>query len=509
MELDDDVCDRARLARDARFDGQFFIAVRSTRVYCRPICPSRTARRENVRYFRTAEEAVTAGYRPCLRCRPETAPGTPAWNGTSATVARALRLMTEGEMPEWSIGALSRRLGISPRHLDRLFQLHLGASPIAIAKTWRVHFAKELISDTDLPMFRVAAASGFRSVRRFNSSIHETYGRTPSELRGRGRVTAAAAADEYVFRLPYRPPYDWDSFLAFLAVRATPGVEEVVNGTYRRTFALRGRHGILEIRHVDSARALEARVRFPEPASLLPIVLRLRGMFDVGADPRAIAEHLRADPLLRPLVARHPGLRVPGAWDGFELAVRAVLGQQVSVAAASTLAGRIARAHGEPLTIPDSGGLTVVFPTPRALAAATLTGMPRTRAAAISALAAAADSGRLTFSDSDPEVLAGLSAIRGIGEWTAQYVAMRALRQPDAFPADDLVLLRMAGGGDATTAAALIKRAEPWRPWRAYAAIHLWRAAGDPAAESRRHAGSTSRARPAASVSIPRSAESR
>jgi AraC family transcriptional regulator, regulatory protein of adaptative response / DNA-3-methyladenine glycosylase II len=288
-----------------------------------------------------------------------------------------------------------------------------------------------------------------------------------------------------VFRLPYRPPYDWESLLAFLSSRAIPGVEEVVSGVYRRSFALEGRQGVLEVRREKDAHSLEARVRCKEPLSLLPIVTRLRALFDLDADPAAIARRLRRDLLLRRLVREYPGLRVPGAWDGFELAVRAILGQQVSVAAASTLAGRLARKFGEPLDTGDMGGLTTVFPTAEALAAARPRGMPAVRSRAIRSLARAVVSGRVALSPSEAGLgsLARLALIPGIGDWTAQYIAMRAFRQPDAFPANDLVLLRAAGGGGPLTAAALRRRAESWRPWRAYAALYLWRAAAGLAGE--------------------------
>lgn len=481
VELNARVCDRARIARDSRFDGRFFIGVLSTGIYCRPICPSPTSRSINVRYFRSAEEAAAAGFRPCLRCRPESAPGTPAWNGTSTTVSRALRLISEGSLQDHGVAELSERLGVSARHLHRLFLTHLGASPIAVANTRRLLFAKQLISDTNLSMSQVAQASGFRSVRRFNDSIRRLYGRTPSDLRRLRPVVLRAREDEYVFHLPYSLPYDWESLLAFLGKRAIPGVEEVVSGAYRRTFAHRGQQGILEIRDEKSVQALEARIRFTEPLSLLPIVTRLREMFDLAADTVAIAEHFRRDPLLARLVKKYPGLRVPGAWDRFELAVRAILGQQVTVAGASTLAGRIAQKFGEPLSVPDTGGLTVVFPSARALAVARLEGMPRARAGAIRRLATAVVSGRINFGGSEEATMTSLTRMSGIGEWTAQYIAMRALRQPDAFPANDLVLLRAAGRGFPLTAAALRERGERWRPWRAYAAIYLWRAAADEA----------------------------
>ena len=482
MELDEKTCEQARLTHDARFDGRFFIGVTSTGIYCRCICPTPSAKRQNVRYYPTAAAAAEAGFRPCLRCRPETAPGTPAWNGTSATVSRGLRLISEGALDEDSVEDLSARLGVSPRHLHRLFLQHLGASPIAVAQTRRLHFAKQLISDTNLPMAQVALASGFQSIRRFNATFSKLYGRTPTELR---RLQKAAASStetgEYVFRLTYRPPYDWKALLAFLTARTTPGLEAVVDGAYRRSIAFDGQQGVLEVRQLKSANALEAHVFFPDPARLLQIVTRLRAMFDIAADPAIIARHLRGDPLLAPHLKRHAGLRVPGAWDGFELAVRAILGQQVTVRGATTLAGRLAQVFGEPLTCSNTLGLTHVFPQPAVLAKAKLSGLPQTRALSIRSLAQATLAGTMTFDNRLPgsELLARFTSIKGIGDWTAHYVAMRALGDPDAFPASDLVLLRMAGEAKTLTPAALLKRAEAWRPWRAYAAMVLWRAAAD------------------------------
>jgi len=480
--LDPRICERARLARDPHFDGRFFIGVTSTGIYCRPICPSPSAKRIHVRYFPTAAAAAEAGFRPCLRCRPEVAPGTPAWNGTSATVSRGLKLIAAGALDEDSVDTLAARLGVSARHLHRLFLQHLGAPPIAVAQTRRLHFAKQLISDTHLPMAQVALASGFQSIRRFNDVVHKLYGRAPSELRRlRQASTSRTSAGEYVFRLAYRPPYDWNALLEFLAVRATPGVEEVRDGVYRRSLVSRDQHGVLEVRALSRERALEMRIRFPESACLLQIVTRVRAMFDLAADPAAIARHLRHDPLLGPLVKRHPGLRVPGAWDGFELAVRAVLGQQVTVRGATTLAGRLVQAYGKPLQQPDTGGLTHLFPSAQSLAGARLQGLPAARVRSIQLLAQAVAAGELSFAGGvpDEEFFARFQSIAGIGEWTAQYVAMRAFNEPDAFPAADLVLLRAIGNGRALTAAALLKRAESWRPWRAYAAMHLWRAVAD------------------------------
>ncbi|MGA9852921.1 MAG: AlkA N-terminal domain-containing protein [Gammaproteobacteria bacterium] len=485
-QLDPRICDRARLARDPHFDGRFFIGVTSTGIYCRPICPTPHAKRLNVRYFPSAAAAAEAGFRPCLRCRPETAPGTPAWNGTSATVSRGLRLISEGALDKDSVDALSARLGVSARHLHRLFLQHLGAPPIAVAQTRRLHFAKQLISDTGLPMTQVALASGFKSIRRFNDIFHKLYGRAPSELR-RLNHTARPGAEEgqYVFRLAYRPPYDWTSLLAFLAPRATPGIEEVAQGAYRRSIVFKKQHGILEVRLLKRTHALEAHIRFPEPACLLQIVTRVRVLFDLTADPAVIARHFRRDLLLGPMVKRYPGLRVPGAWNGFELAVRAVLGQQVTVRGATTLAGRLVQAYGEPLALTDTGGLTHVFPQAHVLADADLTGMPRSRADSIRSLAQAVAASELSFDASVPDegFLKRLTNIKGIGDWTAQYVAMRAFTEPDAFPASDLVLLRAANTGNALTPARLLKLAEVWRPWRAYAAMYLWRAASDQTAK--------------------------
>ncbi|MHB8424823.1 MAG: AlkA N-terminal domain-containing protein [Gammaproteobacteria bacterium] len=481
MELDEQTCEQARLTHDPRFDGRFFIGVTSTGIYCRSICPTPPAKRQHVRYFPTAAAAAEAGFRPCLRCRPEVAPGTPAWNGTSATVSRGLRLIAAGALDEDDVETLATRLGISSRHLDRLFMQHLGASPVAVAQTRRLHFAKQLISDTDLPMAQVALTSGFQSIRRFNDTFRKLYGRSPTELR-RLRKAALPSAEQgrYVFQLAYRPPYDWESLLAFLAARATPGVEQVVDGGYRRSIAFRNQQGILEVRRADGAHALQVRINFPEPACLLQIVARVRDMFDLAADPALITRHFRGDVLLARLVKRHPGLRVPGHWDGFELAVRAILGQQVTVRGATTLAGRLVQSHGEPLEFRDSG-LTHVFPRAEALADAKLAGLPQSRVRSIRALAQAVAAGRLVFDYrlASQKLLAQFAEIEGIGNWTTQYVALRALNEPDAFPAGDLVLRRMLGARQPLTESAVLKRAEGWRPWRAYAAMHLWRAAAE------------------------------
>ncbi len=470
----EDVFERARLSRDARFDGRFFIGVRTTGVYCRPICPANPPRRENVTFFPTAAAAGEAGYRPCLRCRPECAPGSPAWAGTSTTVQRGLRLIAEGALDEGNVDSLAERLGVTGRHLRRLFARHVGASPLAVAHTQRLHFAKQLVDETALPMQAISVAAGFGSVRRFNDTFRKTYGRPPRDLR-RGRGAQQNDASLCV-RLPYRAPYDWRRMLAFLAARATPGVEQVVDERYGRTVVVDGSPGSIEVRDVGGALSLT--VLGPRTEALFGIVQRVRGLFDVDAPVGDIGEQLATDATLRRLLERNPGVRVPGAWDGWELTVRAVLGQQVSVKAATTFAGRIAERYGEPVELDGFPGARL-FPTPQRLARARLerVGIVGTRAQTIRDLARAVLGGCVSFAASqDVEKFgAALSSIRGIGEWTTQYVAMRVLKDPDAFPASDLGLLRAFGANSTRLRPAeLLARAEHWRPWRAYAALLIW-----------------------------------
>ncbi|HVO13934.1 MAG TPA: AlkA N-terminal domain-containing protein [Alphaproteobacteria bacterium] len=496
MDLDHDACYRALRTRDARFDGRLFVGVRTTGIYCRPICPARTPKRENVTFFPTAAAAQEAGFRPCLRCRPETSPDLGAWRGTSNTVARALALIEAGALDEADVAGLADRLGVGERQLRRLFRQHLGASPVAVAQTRRVLLAKQLIHETRLPMTEVALASGFGSVRRFNETFRQLFGRPPRALRRSTSADQAAAEAGCVsVRLPYRAPYDWDAMLAFLAARAIPGVEVVDGRRYARSIALGGARGILTVEPAAGNRAQVA-VRFPRLDALPTIIARVRRVFDLAADPLAIGAHLAQDPALAPLVAARPGLRVPGAWDGFELAVRAVLGQQITVVAATGLAGRLVRTFGEklPEALGAPAGLTHVFPTPARLAGADIAslGMPRARAAALAALAAAAAADANLFGPraSLEDAIARLRALAGIGEWTAQYIAMRELREPDAFPAADIGLLRAMADPDGRrpAPAALLARAEAWRPWRAYAALHLWAAdAPKAASQETRH----------------------
>lgn len=491
MSLDPATCYRALRARDRRFDGRFFVGVRTTGVYCRPICPARTPLRANIDFYACAAAAEAAGLRPCKRCRPETSPGTPAWLGSSAVVSRALRLIRDGALDRDGVAALAARLGVGDRQLRRLFDQHLGAAPAAVARAQRLQAARALIDQTDLPMLAIAGAAGFQSLRQFNHAVRQTFGAPPRTLR-RGALARDAVlrdADGVALRVPYRPPLDWPGLLAFLAVRATPGVEAVDGDTYRRAVRVGGTVGWIEVAPAGDAAALLVRLRPCDGAALLPVVERVRRVFDLGADPLQIAAHLRADSRLRPLVAARPGLRVPGAWDPFEIAVRGIVGQQISVVGATTLMGRLVERCGERIDV--AAGVTHLFPTPAALADADLAGvgMPAARIAALRALARAVVAGGepLDAARGLDAAVGRLRALPGIGEWTAQYVAMRGLGEPDAFPHGDLVLRQALGNVDAR---ALAQAAEAWRPWRAYAAVHLWAEAG----EQRRRRATTRRA---------------
>ncbi len=484
MDIDPAVCYRAMLARDARYDGHFFICVRTTGIYCRPICPARPPRFENCVFVPTAAAAQAAGFRPCLRCRPESSPDFGAWRGTSATVSRALLLIESGALDDGDVAALAARLGVGERQLRRLFRRHLGASPVAVAQTRRVLLAKKLIHDTDLSMTAVALGSGFGSVRRFNETFRRLYHRPPRELR---RRTAGVPSTSGIrLRLPYRAPYDWPAMLAFLGARAIPGLECVAADRYSRVIRIGEAAGSIDVTNLRDQSALEVMVRLSRLDILPAIIARTRRLFDLGADPTAITAALARDAMLAPLIARRPGLRVPGAFDGFEIAVRAVLGQQITVKAATRLAERIVSTLGEPVAeqvgLP---GLTQAFPEPERFEAAAIAafGMPRARADAIAGIAAAARADPALFHprrDLDAAI-ARLRALPGIGEWTAQYIAMRVLRESDAFPAQDVGLQRMlAEGGRRPTVKQVLARAEDWRPWRAYAVMHLWLAEAMP-----------------------------
>ena len=476
MIPDADVCYRALASRDARFDGRFFTAVQSTGIYCRPVCPARTPLRRNCRFFPSAAAAAQAGFRPCRRCRPEAAPGSPAWQGSAAAVTRALRLVGEGALDRGGVDELAARVGAGGRHLRRLFEQHLGASPLAIAQTRRVHFAKRLLDETRLPITQIAHAAGFASLRRFNDAMRSAFGASPRQLR-RGRAAGDADAS-LTLRLAARPPFDGHGLLDYLALRALPGVEEVSRTAYRRSVSAGGESGVIAV-ELDASRC---GVTLTLPARLVPaastLSARVRRLFDLDADPAPIRAQLRCDPALAARLRRRPGVRVPGAYSGFELAVRAVLGQQISVAGARTLAGRIVEAYGTLLAAAD-GTIERLFPDAQRLAGAELGGLGLTNARVVTLgrLAQTVASGQLELEGGmEPDaVRRRLLEIPGIGPWTAEYVALRALGEPDAFPAGDLGLRRaLAQSGQPLGAGELEERSKAWQPWRGYAALLLW-----------------------------------
>jgi len=490
MSLDWRVCSRARLARDARFDGKFFIGVLTTKIYCRPICRSRTSQESNVRYFPSAAAAAEAGFRPCLRCRPECAPGTPAGAGTQNTVSRALRLIGETGLEDGGVEALAEHVGMGSRHLRRLFLRHLGATPSAVAHTRRLQFAKRLIDETTLPMTRIAFAAGFGSVRRFNAAIRKVYHRAPTQLRRLAGKMVRQRQDHYLFHLSFRPPYDWESMLEFLAAQAIPGVEIVQEGYFRRSISLQGSRGYLEASLDANRNALEVRVLFGDPRCLFFIIERVRAMFDLDADWATIARTLATDPALAAQVSSRPGRRVPGCWNGFEFATEAILGQDVDLETANALARKMVSCFGQPYSPAD--GITHLFPTPEVLAGADLEsiGSPRPQADAIRTLGRLVRDGQIRFEKvTDAEVLlAQLQEIPGIGRNALQWIAMRAFREPDTIPSSDPDLQEALGEASASD---VEERSEAWRPWRAYAAMYL-RSPGR--AVSRREQVSTSSA---------------
>ena len=478
-------CEEARRSRDPRFDGLFFTAVLSTKIYCRPVCPAPMAKR--VEYFASAAACEAAGYRPCLRCRPELSPGDGAWRRGDAVVARALKLIDQGVLDEAPLADLARRVDIGERQLRRLFVERLGVAPIGVHGTRRLLFAKQLLTETGMPITQVALASGFGSLRRFNTAFRDAYRMAPRDLR---KQRAEVPGETLVLRLGYRPPYDFAAMLDFLRGRALPGVEVVDDRSYARVFAAApgetGAAGWLRVSAWpqspgrETEHALRLELQGAAPTRLLEIVNRLRRMFDLDADPRAIADALSDDARLRPLLRQRPGLRLPSGWDGFEIAVRAIIGQQISVAGARTLASRLAQRFGQPLATPLAPGLDHLFPTPQALVDADLVaiGLTRARAQTVRTVAGALLEGHVDF---QPErTLADFVerwvALPGIGPWTAHYIALRALGHPDAFPADDLVLQRaVPNDGSRMTARLLEARSQAWRPWRAYSVIQLWR----------------------------------
>lgn len=498
MTLDAETCWRAFQSRDRRFDGKFFTGVTTTGIYCRPGCPARRPRRENLKFFANAAAAEEAGFRACLRCRPEAAPGSLPWDGTSGTVRRALRLIESGALDESGVDALAARLGVTDRWLRRLFTEQVGASPHTVAHTRRIHFARRLLLETELPISDVALAAGFASLRRFNQAMRDAFRRAPRDLRrGAGGVPARAAkragpdAAPLELRLAVREPFDPAPMMGFLGARAIPGVEEIAGGTYRRTFDVNGVRGVLAVTPLPRERAIALRVEGGSAAILQPLVERASRVFDVRTDAAPILRHLRRDPALAERLRGKRDLRVPGAFEPFELAVRAILGQQVSVRAASTLAGRLALAFGEPLPGAPSGALTHLFPTAARLRDADLSriGLVRARAASLRTLADAVASGALDLAAplALEDAVERLVALPGVGEWTAHYIAMRALGEPDAFPSGDLGILHALGlGGSGADRRAARERAERWRPWRSYAVFALWTCGAPPAKPSNR-----------------------
>lgn len=476
MELTPELCERARQARDARFDGRFYIGVVTTGVFCRPTCPVQPPKATNVRFFPAPAAALSAGFRPCLRCLPELAPGVRERDGGSALVGRALKLIDGGYLDDNAADELADEIGVSVRHLARLFERHVGATPHRVAHTRRLLFAKHLLDESDLPVADIAFASGFSSLRRFNSAVKETWNRSPVALRKR---KTTSGGDVIRLRLSYRPPLDWKNLLGFYADRVIAGVETVAAEQYRRTVRLGGGQGWFAVERTREGHALELSARLQDLRYLPELVSRVRRMFDLDAEPMTIAGALGKDPLLGPILSRYKGLRVPGSWEPFEIAVRAILGQQISVTAARTLANRIVTEYGEELAEPPETGPTRLFPAPEALAEAPLEklGVIGARAKAIRYLSRQVADGVLDFEA--PDLAERLVAFPGIGDWTAQYICLRSGSDPDAFPAADLGLLRGAEQDEEMTPSKLRRLAEAWRPWRAYAAICLWRRYGE------------------------------
>jgi AraC family transcriptional regulator of adaptative response / DNA-3-methyladenine glycosylase II len=475
MTLDAATCYRALRSRDARFDGRFFVAVSSTRIYCRPVCTVKPPRRENCRFYPSAAAAESAGYRPCLRCRPELAPGNASVDATTRLAQAAASLIEDRALDAEGLEAVAARLGITDRHLRRAFGAEFGVAPVEYAQTQRLLLAKRLLTDTALPVTEIAFASGFGSLRRFNALFKQRYRLQPQQLRRHMRAQAAPAADALQFELSFRPPYDWPALAGFLEARAIAGVEAVEGGVYRRTarVELDGKvhRGWIEAALSPKKPALRVAVSASLARVLPPVLSRVKSLMDLSCNPAEVAQALGA------LATRHPGMRVPGAFDGFEVAVRAILGQQVSVAGARTVAGRFAQVLGEPLETPFPA-LALVFPSAARVADAPVgriarLGMPGARARTILALARAVAGGELVLmpnADIDA-TLERLRALPGVGEWTAQYIAMRALAWPDAFPHTDLGVTKALGTKDAKR---VLAAAEGWRPWRAYAVMHLW-----------------------------------
>ncbi|MFD3694657.1 AlkA N-terminal domain-containing protein [Streptomyces sp. NPDC058646] len=482
MHTDTERCVRAVQSKDARFDGWFFTAVLTTRIYCRPSCPAVPPKVENMTFLPSAAACQQAGFRACKRCRPDTSPGSPEWNARADAVARAMRLIQDGVVDREGVPGLATRLGYSARQVERQLNAELGAGPLALARAQRAQTARLLIETSELPMGDVAFASGFSSIRTFNDTVREVFALSPSELRDRAAKAAGRRGAEpripgtISLRLPFRTPLNPDNLFGHLAATAVPGVEEWRDGAYRRTLRLPYGTGVVAL--TPQPDHIGCRLALTDLRDLTIAISRCRWMLDLDADPEAVDEQLRRDPLLAPIVDKAPGRRVPRTVDAAEFAVRAVLGQQVSTAAARTHAARLVTAHGERVEDPQ-GGLTHLFPAPQALAALDpeSLALPRSRRTTLTTLVSALADGSLPLGiDSDWEAArAGLSALPGFGPWTTEVIAMRALGDPDAFLASDLGVRRAARAlGLPSTPAALTARAADWRPWRAYAVQYLW-----------------------------------
>jgi AraC family transcriptional regulator of adaptative response / DNA-3-methyladenine glycosylase II len=475
--IDEEQGYRASMSRDARFDGQFILAVRTTGIYCRPSCPAIMPKRSNVVFFSTAAAAQQAGFRACRRCLPDSVPGSPEWNLRADLAGRAMRLITDGTVEREGVPGLARRLGYSERHLTRVLTAELGAGPLALARAHRAHSARLLIETTTLSLADIAFAAGFASVRQFNDTIRSVFATTPTGLRvAAKRHATPAAPGKVTLRLPYREPFDYDGLLAFLTARAIPGVEAVVDGSYGRSMRLA--HGAGTAWLFPATAHIDCTLALADMRDLGSAVSRVRRLLDLDADPGAVGEVLSADPLLEAQVRKNPGVRLPGAVDGAEIVTRALAGQQITVAAARTALSALTAALGEPLPTPD-GPLTTLFPTPAAIAeqgASVLTG-PRRRIATILTVNAALAAGELDVHvGADPaELSETLQKFAGVGPWTAGYVLMRVLGAPDILLTGDVALRK--GAAKLGLPADLETHANSWRPWRSYAGMHLWSAA--------------------------------
>jgi AraC family transcriptional regulator of adaptative response / DNA-3-methyladenine glycosylase II len=472
---------KALTARDSRFDGVFFVGVTSTDIYCRPICPVKTPKEANCRFFDSPQEAEHAGFRPCLRCRPELAPGSAPVDDSQRIAQLIVQRLEEGKLDEKGLEQIADEFELSSRQIRRIVHKELGVPPIQLLLTRRLLLAKQLLTETTLPITEVAFASGFSSLRRFNDAFNTRYGMPPTRLRKKATEDAAGITEGLTstLQLSYRPPYDWKGVLAFLEARALTGIEHVSDSSYARTVQLGAAKGWIRVTQSKKQHALMLEFTHSLTPALPALLSRVRALFDLNARPDLISRHLRKDERLAPAVRANPGMRVPGAFNGFELGLRAILGQQVTVKAATTIACRFVEAFGEPIVTPCAE-LNRLTPVPTRIAAASVDDIARhgiiaARSKSIIALAEAQRSGALSLDGgthhNPDDSIERLAALPGIGQWTAHYIAMRALRWPDAFPKEDIAVRNNLGGVTAKEAEVL---SQPWRPWRSYAVMHVW-----------------------------------